>query len=643
MYGPLEFIRFYSFDRPFMAGIHILINPLLGQSPLVWQSFGLLCRWLATLIFYRLFKTIKPSAARQAVWAAVLFAVYPGFKQQWMSEMYSPFFLLTIIYMASVICIIKAIRSPNRFWFWYIPAWICFTFALVSDENIFGLALIFPLLVWLTIQGHELSSRKRLLQTLQYCAPFIMSLICYWIWRTFFFTSIQHQLTIISAFSRDPSGSFLYYVPLMAKNVFAASVTAWLQAVPAKSFFKSGILSILVYSAIVISAFLVVWLLLRHDPDSPDPPSPGPHHLDASEGGSFILVGLIALVAAGLPFLAAGLEIHIIYPTDRFTLPLMFGACLLLIGVLELVSLIPHFKSVMPFILALIVGVSCGANFQTAKTFSIEWAELKTFLTQLTWRVPAIQTGTTLYTHELPLQYYSEASLSAAVDWIYDPHLVSREMPYFLVYTNGNLIKEILAQPDGGVTPVALRGENFAASTNQALVMYYNPPACLHIIDPNLDGLLPTLPGDFGPAVPFSKPDLIQTSSLTPAVLPTALFGAGLPHNWCYYFEKADLARQEGNWQQVAALGDQSAQLGLSPNEASEWLVFSEGYAHIGVWDKSIRYSRNTLNTNPKYQSMVCELWYRIEQQTTLSEEQQAALSIVNTQAGCLTPKPGKY
>jgi hypothetical protein len=637
MYGPLEFIRFFSFDRPFMAGIYILINPLLGQSPLVWHIFGLLCRWLVAFAFYLVIKTIRPSLTRQAGWAAILSAVYPGFKQQLISEIYSHNFLLFIIYLLSVLCIIQAIRNPHRFWLWYIPAWICYTFALISSEYIFGLALIFPLLVWLIGCRPELSGRKRLLQTLQYCAPFLVSLVAYWTWRTFFFTSIQHQLTIISAFSHDPIGSFLYYMLLMAKNVYAAGVAAWLQAIPTRSFFKSGSITLLLYGAVVIGAFLVVWLLLKRNTYH-DLSQPGKSQSTAREGRALVLIGLIAMVATDFPMWAANLQVSTVYSSDRFTLPLMFGACLLLVGVLELISLIPHFKSVPLLILAMIVGVSCGANLQTAKTFSAEWAQLKTFLTQLTWRVPAIQPGTTLYTHELPLQYYGEASLSAAIDWIYTPDLVSREMPYYLVYTNGDLIKEILAQPDGGTTLVTLRGENFIASTTQALVMFYEPPACLHIIDPNLDGLLPTLPDDIEPAVPFSKPDLIQTSSPTPAALPAALFGSELPHDWCYYFEEADLARQEGNWQQVAALGDQSAQLGLTPNEASEWLVFSEGYAHIGDWKKAVQYSQSTLNADPLYQPIVCTLWERIGQQTVTGQEQQTALAVINAQAGCSSP-----
>jgi len=109
---------------------------------------------------------------------------------------------------------------------------------------------------------------------------------------------------------------------------------------------------------------------------------------------------------------------------------------------------------------------------------------------------------------------------------------------------------------------------------------------------------------------------LIQPSSPAPVALPTALFGPKLPHNWCYYYEKADLACQQGNWQQMASLGDQAAQLNLAPNEASEWLIFSEADAHTDAWEKAVQYSQNALNADPSYQPTICKLWNQIEQQT---------------------------
>ena len=78
--------------------------------------------------------------------------------------------------------------------------------------------------------------------------------------------------------------------------------------------------------------------------------------------------------------------------------------------------------------------------------------------------------------------------------------------------------------------------------------------------------------------------DLIQTDPQNSP--PPYLFGSAPEKTWCYYFEKADLARQNSNFSEVVLLGDEAINKGYSPRSASEWLPFLEGYAWVGQWDK---------------------------------------------------------
>jgi len=64
------------------------------------------------------------------------------------------------------------------------------------------------------------------------------------------------------------------------------------------------------------------------------------------------------------------------------------------------------------------------------------------------------------------------------------------------------------------------------------------------------------------------------------AASPAAIFGAEPKHCWCYYFEKAELARQMRDWEQVTRFGDEVRKLGLTPGDATEWIPFVEGYIH---------------------------------------------------------------
>jgi hypothetical protein len=82
--------------------------------------------------------------------------------------------------------------------------------------------------------------------------------------------------------------------------------------------------------------------------------------------------------------------------------------------------------------------------------------------------------------------------------------------------------------------------------------------------------------------VGFSNTDLIVRSSNFTAALPTSIFGSEPQHDWCYYYQKADLARQFKDWHQIGELGDEARAKGLSPADKSEWLLFITAYERIG-------------------------------------------------------------
>ncbi len=97
------------------------------------------------------------------------------------------------------------------------------------------------------------------------------------------------------------------------------------------------------------------------------------------------------------------------------------------------------------------------------------------------------------------------------------------------------------------------------------------------------------------------------------------IFGDEPQHGWCYYFEKADLARQMGDWELVSDLGDTAFAQGDYPNDPTERLVFIEGYARTGQWDKAREQTQKAAAITPLLQPVLCRLWERIGQDTATS------------------------
>ncbi len=81
-------------------------------------------------------------------------------------------------------------------------------------------------------------------------------------------------------------------------------------------------------------------------------------------------------------------------------------------------------------------------------------------------------------------------------------------------------------------------------------------------------------------AIPLS--DLSNIIVETNQTAKTTLSCQSLQHTWCYYFAKAELARQKGDWDQVIDLIDEARSLGYKPEDPFEWLTYIEAQALTG-------------------------------------------------------------
>ena len=74
----------------------------------------------------------------------------------------------------------------------------------------------------------------------------------------------------------------------------------------------------------------------------------------------------------------------------------------------------------------------------------------------MAWRMPALEPGTVLLTHELPLSYETDMGLTAPLNWIYAPEYAGGDLPYALLYTRTRLDRVSLPALEPG-QPVSVR------------------------------------------------------------------------------------------------------------------------------------------------------------------------------------------
>jgi hypothetical protein len=232
----------------------------------------------------------------------------------------------------------------------------------------------------------------------------------------------------------------------------------------------------------------------------------------------------------------------------------------------------------------------------------------------MAWRMPGLEQGTVILTHELPLNYETDMGLTAPLNWIYAPDYAGGDLPYALLYTRTRLDGVSLpALEPGQAISFEYRTVNFKGSTSQAVTIFVPPNACLRVLDAVYAGgdSYERQPRFLRDAIPLSDPSLIITDAETPN-MPTALFGQEPPHTWCYYYEKAELARQVGDWERVATLGDEAREQGFAPGDALEWLPFIEAYVTTGNHQAAKETSILAYNDDSRPRKGLCHTWQRI-------------------------------
>jgi hypothetical protein len=340
------------------------------------------------------------------------------------------------------------------------------------------------------------------------------------------------------------------------------------------------------------------------------------------------LLGLGAWLIAGGSFWLVGIEPQLHFSADRFTLPFMFGASFIMVALIGLISSRPKLQYGL---LSLLVAFSIGKQFETNIAYVRDWDVQRDLFWQMSWRIPSLETGTTILTNDLPVTYFSDNSLSGPLNWIYGRE---GEMDHILYFASIRLNRGLPdLKPDLAFEQNYL-AKTFYGNTSQMVVINFAPPRCLRVLDPQIDienRLLVPLLRD---AAVLSNVSMIHADRAV--TLPASLYAPEPERGWCYFFGKADLARQEGDWEQVVGLGDQAFKLDDSPNDPVERFVFIEGYAHMGDWEKATELSKESYRVSKSYVGpLLCRLWERIEAETAESVERSASLDEIGNMISC--------
>src|SRR3990172_6176871 len=601
--GPAALTKTFSTSRPFWGMIYQITMPLIGPYPWRWQLLMVIIRWLTAVLVWMSLRQVWPKDDRPALWGSLLFLVYPGLGQNFISLMYTHFYIVLNCFLFSLYLSVLAMRKPERRISLTIAALAFSVVNLLTMEYFYFLEFMRVILFWIVLEGDWKEKTRRAIVTL---IPYLAIMFGVTFWRLFFFENqnASYSYVALELIRQNP----LLGIATLARSILMAFwetvLHAWLFPFEAAGASELGLrVSVLAAILVLFSTLLIaVYLLHFNKPEQSKP-------VWVKE---LFLLGLGAWLFAGGSFWLVGIEPQLHFSADRFTLPFMLGASLILAALIGLVS---SRLKLQYGLLSLLIAFSIGKQFETNIAYVRDWDVQRDLFWQMSWRIPALEKGTAILTNDLPVTYFSDNSLSGPLNWIYSRE---GEMDHILYFVSIRLNRGLPDLKPGLAFSQNYLAKTFYGSTSQMVVINFAPPRCLRVLDPQIDPENRLLVPLLRDAARLSNVSMIRGDRAV--TMPASLYAPEPGHGWCYYFEKAELARQAGDWEQVVELGDKAFKLDDSPNDPVERFVFIEGYALMGEWERAIELSKVSYRVSKGYVGpLLCRLWERIEAETTES------------------------
>ena len=628
--GASGFWQFYQFDRPLSAWIYIITTPFLGTTPFVWHLFALLVRWLTVLGMWWTLRSLWPQRIREVTWMALLFAIYPSFTEQPVSVTYSLPWICYALFFLSMGAMIQAIRKPR--WYWPLTglALLASALQLFTLEYFIGLELLRPVFLWLLASEEAGAARLRLLKTFKRWLPYLLVLAAFLIWRLFFLNLAgedPNKAVLLFRLFTQPGPVLVHLAQIALQDTISTLTSPWFQSLQVTALnFNNGFV-LFTWTIAILSAVLLAVYLLRLDTGESTPASQDNWLRQAT------FVGLLATLLGPIPVWLTDRQAIIGLHSDRFTLAAMFGVSILLVAFLEWLTPRRLSKAV---VLCALVGLAVGLHLRNTNDYRWSWAKQSRFYWQLYWRAPNLQPGTAILSDGEIFNYVGGYSTTAALNLLYPQAPSQSKLGYWFFDIYREFGKRFTDLTKGISIGSTFRTFSFSGNSQDSLVIFYSPEEgrCLWVVN-SLDAGNPEISPPTRALLPISNFNRIGADSLAAGYPPTSIFGTEPPHDWCYYFQKASLAAQSGDWQQVAALGNEATKLNFSPNNPQEWLPFIEGYGHLGRWADVEDLSRHVIRVNSDLVPRMCVLWRRLETDTPSTSARDETLSSLRNKYSC--------
>ena len=589
--GVSIFHTIFSVDRPLRAFVMIPAYALFAENTLWYHLAAYFFRLLGAVSFLWSLRLVWGEEKQElpTFLMALFFLVYPGFLSQPNAIDYLSHQVALALAPFSIGLSLLSLLASGK---WqrrglFLLSILLGGIYLGIMEYYIGIealrfALIFVIL-WRPPSnsprgGENFSMLKKLWQVIWRSIPYLLASLPFLYWRIFLFESARGATDTTQQFSgffASPLGFMRLWGIRLIEDFFKTLFGAW--QIPFAQFYAHY--EKLLNTVNFLLGFLLAFALLYFLYD----------RFFAKEKYSLegwqsevLLTGIFALFISLLPVVLVNRQVG--FPHySRYTLPGSFGAVMILMALIFLV----HLKFAKETIFALLLFIASATHIANAQKYAAETASMNAFWWQVSWRVPQLDQRTTLMVNYPVVSTQEDYFIWGPANQIYYPAGTDEEkvVPgiYALILNDENIQKVIARERQ---EYVLRRGtETYPNARNVLIFSQPSLNSCVHVIDGFAPEYSPFESEKVMQIGEFSEVEHIFTDAdfHTP---PEAVFGPEPAHTWCYFYQKATLARQTENWDLVADLLTEASQKGSVPHDPVEWMPFIQASAILGDVDQ---------------------------------------------------------
>ncbi len=582
--GPEKLIDIYSVDRPLIGYLFAWIfYPLFGNAALGWNVSAYLIRLAGILGAYWLLNLLWPRHRAATFTAALLFGVYPGFLEQPNGIQYQPHLLNMTFSIFSLAFTIQAYKVQHL----YAKALLTIASLLLGLASMFmmeyyiGLEGVRLALIWVTTKHGE-ADKSNLLARARTAAgrwaPYAAAILVFLSWRLFIFQSQRAGTdigAIVAAIRQSPVYEMLRLTSELLKDFMEVAFFSW--AVPPYQLLsvarlRDFLTALLIGLAALAIVFAAYWIAARRGRCSFAELT-----VDADRSMlDMAIIGSVWVLVTSAPIIFAGREVTFSASLDRFTFPGSMGSALILTGLLFYGGQ----RAIRIWAPLLLTAIAMMTHHVNAINYSNQWEIARNFWWQLSWRAPALKEDTVLVSMIAGVPLEEDYEVWGPANMIYAPGPGPLKIQSEVLYPQS--IQDILI---GSASERTMRTIDVERDYANTLVLSKSSlNSCLHVLDGERIELSGVEDYRIQLIAQRSQIGRIQLDGEA-HVPPLDIFGAEPQRGWCYYFQKASLARQGGDWEEIVKLGNEARSLNLRSSDWIEWLPFLQGYAYTGAYD----------------------------------------------------------